>query len=206
MHKKMYREYEKIVAGLDFTGSVLEVGAVPGKRTLLCMRQLAGASEKVGINLNGPHEYEGFKIVRGNANAMPEFADDRFDMVLCNAMIEHDPKFWKTISEIKRVTKPGGLVVIGAPGYRVTWVDKLQKGLRRVPVLNLFKNSAQLSLLFAGTFTYQIHDAPGDYYRFSPQAFREVILGGLDDVRIWSVMMPPRLIGIGRKPVSAPSN
>ena len=48
--------------------------------------------------------------------------------------------------------------------------------------------------------------APDRFVRFSPQAFREVILGDLEDVRIWSVMMPPRLIGMGRKPVSAPSN
>jgi SAM-dependent methyltransferase len=200
MHKKMYREYERIVAGLDFTGAVLEVGAVPAKGSLLCMSPLARASEKVGINLDGPHTYRDFTILRGNANDMPQFADERFDLVLCNAVIEHDPAFWKTVAEIKRVTKPGGVIAIGAPGYRVTLLDRVQRKLRRVPLLKELRNSHSMNMLFAGTVTFQIHDAPGDYYRFSPQAFHDVILAGLEDVEVRSVMLPPRLIGTGRKP------
>jgi SAM-dependent methyltransferase len=200
MHKKIYREYQRIFDKIEFTDSVLEVGAVPSKRTLLCMPQLARASKKIGINLTGPHEFDGFKIMRGNANSMPEFTNGQFDLVLCNAVIEHDPSFWKTVSEIKRVTKPGGMVVIGALGYRVTLLDSLQKGLRRIPLLNLLQNNRYLNMFFTATMTFQIHDAPGDYYRFSPQALRDVILEGLDEIEIRAVMLPPRLVGIARKP------
>ena len=52
----------------------------------------------------------------------------------------------------------------------------------------------------APTPTLAIHDFPGDYYRFSPQAMREVLLDGLDEREVEELMLPPRLIGSGRRP------
>jgi ubiquinone/menaquinone biosynthesis C-methylase UbiE len=69
------------------------------------MAPLKDAAEKTGINLSGPHEWKGIKILKCNANHMECFEDDKFGLVMCNAMIEHDKYFWKTIAEIKRVTK-----------------------------------------------------------------------------------------------------
>ena len=196
MHKAMYRAYRELVPAL--TGSVLEVGAIPSDKSLLCLPQLKKA-ERVGLNIDGPYEYDGFKIVQGNGNAMP-FENDRFELVLCNAVIEHDPYFWKTIDEIKRVTKPGGLIVIGAPGYRQMFVEKVQRRLRKI--LPPLANNRSLNALFTATITFQVHNEPGDYYRFSPQAFREVIMAGLEGVRVQSMMLPPRLVGVGTKPLS----
>ena len=166
--------------------SDLEVGATHSKKCLLQMPQLANASERIGINLTGPHDCDGFKIVGGNANTMPQFADDHFDLVLCNAVIEHDKFFWKTVAEIKRVTKPGGMIVIGAPGYRVTWLDKLQRRMERLPLLKHLRHHRYLNMLFTATVTFKVHDAPGDYYRYSPQAFRDVIMEGLERVEVRS--------------------
>jgi SAM-dependent methyltransferase len=196
MHKVIYRAYESLLKGLDFSGSVLEIGAIPSKKSLLCLPQLAAASERLGINLDGPHEFDGFSIIQGNSNSMP-FPDDYFDMVLCNAVIEHDPYFWKTVEEIKRVTKPGGLIVIGAPGYRTMSLDRVQAGFKRIaaPLVN----SPIFNALFTATITFHVHNEPGDFYRFSPQAFREVIMAGLDKVEVRSIMLPPRLIASGRK-------
>jgi ubiquinone/menaquinone biosynthesis C-methylase UbiE len=112
------------------------------------------------------------------------FEDSRFDLVLCNATIEHDKFFWKTISEIRRVTKAGGHMVVGAPGY-TTFVRSQSA---RSP----------LNLLINATVTYRIH-GKGDYYRFSPQSFREVLLEGMKDVEIHTIMLPPRIIGVGTK-------
>lgn len=194
MHPIVYRTYRSLVPKV--TGSVLEVGALPSNQALLCLPQLADA-ERVGINLDGPFEYDGFKIIRGNSNSM-EFEDGRFDLVLCNATIAHDPFFWKTVDEIKRVTKPGGAIVIGSPGFATTIIDRVQAKLSRPFLLN----NPYLTALLTATITYKIEEAPGDYYRFSVQAFREVIMGGLEEVEIRSVMQPPRLIGLGRKPSS----
>ena len=197
MHQAIFAAYRRLIAPLDFTGSALEIGAIPSDKSLLAMPELKRSSERVGVNLDGPHSYGGFDIVKGNANALP-FDSDSFDMVLCNAMIEHDPRFWLTISEIRRVTRPGGIVVIGAPGYRESGFARFQNSLARLA--GPFSRNATLNPLFTATLTFRVHDAPGDYYRFSPQAFREVILEGMTDKIVTSVMAPPRLIGIGRKP------
>lgn len=197
MHEVMYRTFAEIVPQL--TGTVLEVGAVPSKDSLLCLPQLKDA-KRIGLNLKGPDEYDGFKIVAGNGNSMP-FDENSFDLVLCNAMIEHDPYFWRTVSEIKRVAKPGGLIIIGAPGYRTLRVDRYQRLLAKL--LPTLVSNRHLNALFAATITFQVHDAPGDYYRFSDQAFRDVIMSGLVNVDVRSVMLPPRMLGIGSKPLDA---
>ena len=199
MHPRVYQEFEQICSERNISGSVLEVGAIPLKSSLLCMKSLENATEKVGINLNGPHEYKDFKIHKGNANSMDCFEDDRFDVVLCNAMLEHDKYFWKTIAEIKRITKSGGLIVIGTPGYKYFKAEKVQSILKKIPLLRYLSSNQYLNLFFVATITFQIHGEPGDYYRFSPQTFKEVFFEDIDDVEVRSIMLPPRIIGVGVK-------
>ena len=45
------------------------------------------------------------------------FDDESFVLVMSNAVLEHDKHFWLTLAEMKRVTRPGGLMVIGVPGF-----------------------------------------------------------------------------------------
>jgi len=199
MHQSVLQEFEKICAEKNMSGSVLEVGAVPSNSTLLCMKSLEGATERIGLNLDGPHEFKDFKIHQGNANKMDGFEDDRFDAVLCNAVLEHDKQFWKTLAEIKRVTKPGGVIVIGTPGFKRYKIEKVKSLWKRIPVIRGLIRHQYLNLFFRATVTYQIHNAPGDYYRFSPQAFKDVFFEDMDNVEIRSIMAPPRIIGVGTK-------
>jgi SAM-dependent methyltransferase len=192
MHKRIYQEFERICSDRKAGGAVLEVGARASPRGLLAMKCLKQAREKIGINLNPSSRYEDFEIVQGNANDMRMFPDERFDTVLCNAMLEHDKFFWKTVSEIHRVTKRGGLIVIGVPGYVTLPVNRLFRGKR--PGIRM------VDWLFESTVTYRIHDAPGDYYRFSPQAVEQVLLQRMKDIQIRVTMIPPRIIGSGIKP------
>ena len=41
------------------------------------MKSLENASEKVGINFNGPYEFRDFRSYKGNANAVERFEDAR---------------------------------------------------------------------------------------------------------------------------------
>lgn len=200
MHPKEYEAMEQICSERGAGGAVLEVGAVPSDESLLCMKCLQNAREKIGIDLGGPHRYRDFEILKVNANSMDVFEDHRFDTVLCNATLEHDPFFWLTLSEIRRVTRPGGLVVIGVPAYDKLRVEKVVGRLARIPLLGRMLNRLGLP---ACTLTLQRHDFPGDYYRFSPQAVREVFFQGMDDVRVLTLMVPPRVIGSGRVPFSS---
>lgn len=174
-------------------GRVLEIGAVPSDKSLLAMESLQNARSKSGINLDGPYEYRDFQILKGNANDMTYFEDETFDTVLSNATLEHDKFFWKSIAEIQRITKPGGLIVIAGPGYVKLASERFfaSKLLRKVPFLKCITNS---------TLTFHVHRSPGDYYRFGLQAFEEVFFAGMVDVTVYPLMIPPRIIGYGVKP------
>jgi len=199
MHIKVYKEYEKICQRFRTHGRVLEVGAIPNRKSLLAMDCLDDAIEKIGINLDGPHEYRDFKIVKGNGNSMTMFQDNYFDIVLCNATLEHDKFFWKTIHEIHRVLSIGGRAIIGVPGYVFYNVEWIKRICVRIPIFNILSRNSFLNGFFRSTVTFEIHDAPGDYYRFSRQTVMEVFFHGYVDVEVRSVMVPPRIIGTGIK-------
>jgi SAM-dependent methyltransferase len=200
MHPVVYRIYEEICAQAGIDGPVLEVGAVPGEDSLLRMASLRHVPDRVGLNLEGADCGE-YLIVQGNANEMSAFADGQFAAVLCNATLEHDPFFWKTVAEIRRVAASGGLIAIGVPGY-------VGMGLHAIaPLQTLFGRLSWECLggpysdvIRASAVTLGVHDFPGDYYRFSEQAVREVFMGGLTGVVTRVIMVPPRIIAWGRKP------
>jgi len=198
MHPRIFHEFERICSERHTGDSVLEIGAVPSDDSLLCMESLKNARLKVGINIDGPYTYKDFEIFEMNANDMSYFNNEMFDTVVSNAVLEHDRFFWKTISEMKRVIRPGGLIVIAVPGYRKLQIEKIFSRLERVSVFRRFLLNP-LGLVFSSTLTFQVHNHPGDFYRFSPQAVREVFFEGMRDVDIYSVMIPPRIIGAGIK-------
>ena len=199
MHKRVYKEYEQICSKFNITGSVLEVGAMPNESSLLCMESLKNAKEKIGLNIMGESEFRDFKIVKGNANSMDIFEDQKFDVVLCNALIEHDKYFWKTISEIKRVTKSGGLIVLGSPGYTYHKFEIFKWILGKIPLIKKLRNNQYLNMFFTATITLQVHNCPNDFYRFSPQAYSEFFFEDLKNVEVREIMWPTRIIGFGIK-------
>jgi SAM-dependent methyltransferase len=155
---------------------VLEVGGVMGEGSLLRFPELAGA-ERVCLNLVEMPSDQEITAVTGNANDMSDFKRDSFDLVLCCSTLEHDKRFWLSVGEMKRVLRPGGLLVVGVPGY----VKDEERDQGR------------------STLTYRVHYS-FDYYRFSEQAMREVIFEGMERVRVRPLGTPPRLIGHGWKP------
>ena len=44
------------------------------------------------------------------------FADDEFDLVVCNHVLEHVPDDGAAVRELARITAPGGVAVISVPG------------------------------------------------------------------------------------------
>ncbi len=200
MHAVVFQAFEGICRTERVNGDVLEIGARPAPDTLLCLPALSSVRLRVGIDLDGPHQWDGFSIVAGNANHMAMFADASFDAVLCNSVLEHDPLFWRTLREVARVLKPGGLFVVGVPGYGPmgnTPFRRLIGLLRHCPGL-----SRGMGLLRASSLTLGLHQFPGDYYRFSRQTVAEVFLAGFDGAQVIPILMPPRFIGWGRKPAA----
>jgi SAM-dependent methyltransferase len=159
--------------------SALEVGGVLGPGSLLRFPELTDAS-RYCLNLTPLRRDKDIEGVRGNANDIP-FEDERFDLVLSNATLEHDKYFWLSLAEMRRVLKPGGMLMIGVPGYVKN--PELDHG--------------------RSTHTYRVHYR-FDYYRFSDQAVREVFFEGMDETTVSVVPRPPRIIGWGWKPGAPP--
>jgi ubiquinone/menaquinone biosynthesis C-methylase UbiE len=145
MHPQVYFEFRCILREHWKGGSVLEVGAAEGHLALLDCKELNGAI-KTGLDLSKP---VGATAVQANANDMTFFKSESFDAVLCNAVLEHDKKFWLSCAEMRRVLKKGGLLILGVPGF----VD----------------HDSVLG----------VHNYPSDYYRFSTEAVREVFFEGM---------------------------
>jgi len=201
MHPTIFNVFEQICGSyLPPAARVLEIGAMPQADTLLNLPALRTAAVRVGVNLvRRPLRLAGTSFVQVAADGLAAFADSVFDAVLCNSVLEHDPEFWHTLKGIRRVAKPGAFIVIGVPGYA---------DLSPPPLLRLARRAARVPLL-AGlmeraapgwastTQTLAIHNYPGDYYRFSPQCVREVLLAHCRDVSIRVEMRPPRIIAFG---------
>ncbi len=201
MHPAVYRVFETICSQAAIRGPVLEVGAVPGPDSLLRMASLAQVESKVGLNMEGDIACDGYEIKQGNANKMTGFADGQFAAVLCNATLEHDRCFWKTVAEIHRVTAPGGLIAIGVPGFAGMGAHTFAPRHSLLGwVLRAFEHGKHADTILAGTPTLGVHNYPGDFYRFSEQAVREVFMAGLDQIDVCIVLNPPRIIAWGRKP------
>ena len=200
MHNEVYRQFDRICARRNAGGAVLEIGAVPSAMTLLTLPSLKNAEEKIGINIEKSSRYGDIEIWQEDANEMANFPAERFDTVLSNATLEHDKFFWKTLAEIRRVTKPGGLIVLGAPGFGRSASEKWGKRIvRNIPMVGR-SLERRFESRFASTLTLHVHNFPGDYYRFSAQTFHEVFFEGLINIEVFSVLMPPRIIGAATKP------
>jgi SAM-dependent methyltransferase len=138
------------------------------------------------------------QIIQANANAMP-FDDGAFDLVLSNATLEHDPYFWKSTSEMRRILAPGGILMLGVPGFTQRRAEALiHRAAARVPWI-----VRHLNPLASATLTFKVHYEEGrfgDYYRFSRMAVEEVLFAGMEILSLESVMSPPRFVGAARKP------
>jgi len=202
LHPTVFSEFDRLCRARGAGGAVLEVGAVPSAESLLTLPALAGATSKVGVSLEPPSRFADFEIRRVAAGDLGGFADASFDTLLCNSVLEHDPRFWRTLSEMRRVARPGALVAIGVPGYGPRRRSRTMRLLGTIGRLAPLRRSlgAWAGSRLASVPTLLIHRFPGDYYRFSEHAVREVLLEGLEDVEVRRVYDPPRFVGSGRVP------
>jgi SAM-dependent methyltransferase len=159
MSPKVFESFGKIVAA-HFQGkrprAAIEIGA--GNQTLLSLPEFA-RSRRVALNMlpfaNPSPELQQCECVVGNSNQLSSFAEGEFDCVMSCSVLEHDKFFWRSVAEIRRVLAPNGLFVVGVPIYMTLPTD--------------VKNT---------TLTFRRHGLAynADFYRFSEQCVREVVL------------------------------
>lgn len=111
MHGSVYRWFSGVTARYSPVGArVLECGAFNVNGSIRPLFDMA--AEYIGVD-----ERDGFGVDQvANCHALP-FKDGSFDWVVSSSMIEHDSKFWRSMAEMQRVLRPGGLLAITAPGF-----------------------------------------------------------------------------------------
>ena len=103
----MTNEIIEVLKQIDLSGKVLDVGSLDVNGNI---RELCG-------------DYTGIDIMAGpNVDVVIEenifpFENNYFDVVLCLNTLEHDKKFWRTLSEMWLVLKPGGILFIEVPNF-----------------------------------------------------------------------------------------
>lgn len=207
MHPQVFGIFDEICrTHVPARSRVLEIGATSAADTLLNLPALNDAALRVGVNLELVSPLRGTQFVQVAPDGLAAFSDSTFDAVLCNSVLEHDPAFWQTVAGIRRVARNGALIVIGTPGFAAG---------RPIPALRLARRLARLRGIArlldlaapgweASTPTLVVHNYPGDYYRFSEQAMRDVLLQGCDKIEIRTVLVPPRIIGFGWRAARPP--
>ena len=60
----------------------------------------------------------------GDAEKLP-YAENQFDIVICNASFHHYPNPDRVLSEIKRVLKIEGILILGDPTAPFEWYLKI---------------------------------------------------------------------------------
>lgn len=195
MHPDIRTAFGRILGTLPPPQQVLEVGQMQGEPALIDLPALAKATRRVAFGLQAGGLGPAFEVVLGNANDMSCFAGESFDLILCNSMLEHDPAFWLSLSEMRRVLRVGGHLVVGVPGYAA--MAGPQRGLRGWARGLVERRTAAARAASAPTLG--LHGYPSDYYRFSAAAVAEVFLAGFDACQVEEVLDPPRFIGVGCK-------
>lgn len=104
---------------------ILDIGCGNGRDVLPMIAQ--GASV-VGVDVSEGMVAEALRVLSasgienvslqvGDATQL-DFADGEFDKILCSEVIEHIPDASKALSEMRRVLKPGGKLVLSTPNPR----------------------------------------------------------------------------------------
>ena len=115
MHKSAYEIGGKFISRYwsSSMSSVLEIGSMDVNGTL--RDHQPPQSQWTGVDLEAG---KGVDIVLDSSHTLP-FTDASFDLVIASSVFEHDPFFWKTFTEMVRVTKPNGFIYISAPSNGV---------------------------------------------------------------------------------------
>lgn len=112
---------------------VLEIGCGTG---LVLERVAPVASRAVGVDLSAGMiaraSARGLDVVRGSATALP-FADASFDVAYSFKVLAHVPDIALALSEIVRVTRPGGVMLLEFYNpWSLRFVARKLAGARRI--------------------------------------------------------------------------
>ena len=162
MRRNLYK-YIKHYAPL-LTGKVLDFGC--GSKPYRHL--FTSCSEYIGIDIDGGHDHEGedVDVIYDGVNI--PFSDETFDSAFSSEVIEHIDNVDKSLSEINRVLKPGGLFLLTVP---FVWNENelpfdyaryTSVGLKKLLNRNGFK---VVKYCKSSSYTEMLYQMRAEYYR-----------------------------------------
>jgi SAM-dependent methyltransferase len=103
---------------------VLDVGCGSGRilEQLRDLGPLAGLDSSADAVQAARERLPEADLREGVAEELP-WTSGEFDLTLALDVVEHTPDDRRTLSELRRVTRPGGRLVITVPAYQALWSD-----------------------------------------------------------------------------------
>jgi ubiquinone/menaquinone biosynthesis C-methylase UbiE len=167
---------QRVVRSLDARAEhrILDVGCGAGH----ILNELPG-EQRHGVDISTfmvkrARERLGTKasIVQGDAEKLP-YDDASFDRVLASSLLSHVLHPEVVMTELKRVTRPGGRIVIS-----ICLEDQIEKGMRWMRALRLG------GLFFGATGQPQVYNVEYHMHHFSLPRLRELVGNNLSEVSV----------------------
>jgi 2-polyprenyl-3-methyl-5-hydroxy-6-metoxy-1,4-benzoquinol methylase len=125
---------------IEKSDNVLDVGCDNGSHTIKCAevcKMMIGFDYnenalKIARNQIKRNGIENIKIIKHDAESKFPFDKNQFDKVLFLDILEHINKRKFVLSQIKKVLKPGGLLILSIPNVDSSW-KRLQKRVNLNP-------------------------------------------------------------------------
>lgn len=128
-------EWDAILQFIPRNAHFLDVGCGAGYSLMKAKNQLncdiKGIDPEPGAHGVGRYtseEWKSLPIIQGSAENLP-YEDNSFDVVYSSHVLEHVTSEQQALDEMKRVLKPGGVLIIGMPTAAMSWVALLSAWL-----------------------------------------------------------------------------
>jgi ubiquinone/menaquinone biosynthesis C-methylase UbiE len=129
------KEWDEVKEYIQPESKLLDVGCGAGYNLIKAQEELDckcfGVDPDPGGHGVGRYDYkesQELNIQPGFAENIP-FEDNSFDVVICSHVLEHVKDKSKSLQEINRVLKEGGVLIIGMPTAAMAWVNLLTQWL-----------------------------------------------------------------------------
>jgi SAM-dependent methyltransferase len=123
------------LAYLDAKDRLLDIGCGNAMHTIKAAGRCAAAAgvdrseESLGVGLRSclARGLANVRLVRGDVEEGLPFGSWRFDKALCLDLLEHVSKRDLVLAEIRRVLRPGGILLLAVPNRGTSWKRRLER-------------------------------------------------------------------------------
>lgn len=122
MYKEIVNQAEKVSRSGVQTRRILDLGCGNGNVTALLRERIPAKYYGLDLSENmieeaRQHLGDEVSLCVGDAEHLP-YEDGMFDLLICNASFHHYPNPELAVDEMRRVLRPGGVIILGDPTFR----------------------------------------------------------------------------------------